>query len=206
MLECRKRDLGNVSVGEPVSAAIVADELKAIGEKAVERASELHVPIVFEVIEPCGRPHERQALAGRCHRQLDAVLGAAELDVLIGTGRRVLGDLRWLEGKKIAATWDGLDDPVILVAQGMPHVSDALDQCIVGDEEPGPDCLDQLVLADHPARVLDKIAQDVEGFGPQLNVVVTAPQRASLQVQSVVVETHDAWGGGRHVLIPSMAS
>ena len=109
---------------------------------------------------------------------------------------------RWLEGKKVATTRDGLDDPVRLIAQGLPYISDALNQCIVGDEDTGPDCLDQLVLADHPAPIFDKIAQDVEGFWPQLNVIVSAPQRASLQVQRVDVEAHDAWGASRHVLIP----
>ena len=106
----------------------------------------------------------------------------------------------WLEREKVAAAWHGLDDPVIFVAQGMAYVPDALDQGIVGDEDTRPDCLDELVLADHPARILGKIAQDVEGLGPQLDLLVSPPQRASLQVQRVNVETHDVWGDGRHVL------
>ena len=122
------------------------------------------------------------------------------------TGRRVRRDLRWLEAKEVAPTCHGLDDPVILVAQGMPNVSDTLDQSIVGDKHPGPDRLDQLVLADHPARVLHQIAQNIERLGPQLNVFVTAPQRASLQVQGVDVETHDASGGSLHVVIPLMTT
>jgi hypothetical protein len=118
----------------------------------------------------------------------------------------VLGELGWLNGKKIAPAWDGLDDPLILVAQCTPHISYALDQCIVGDGEAGPNCLDQFVFADHPAPILDKIAQDVEGSWPQLNRVVAASQRASLYVQGVDIESHGAWEGGRHALTPGMAS
>src|SRR5262249_41143503 len=94
---------------------------------------ELDVPIIFKVIEPRWKPHERQTLADRSHRQLDAVLGTAELDMLIRAGRRVTGRrvAGWLKSKKVAATWDGLDESVSFVGQGVPHVLDTLDQRVV---------------------------------------------------------------------------
>jgi hypothetical protein len=118
-------------------------------------------------------------------------------------GRRALG---WLNREKVAPTWDGFDDPVSLVGQSMAHVSDALDQRIVGDKETGPDCPDEFFFTDHPAPIFDEVAQDVESFWSQFNLLLSPSQRASLQVQSVDVETYDAWGDSRHILNPAMAS
>ena len=134
------------------------------------------------MIEPSGKPHQRQAPAGRCHGEFNAVLGAAELDALIGKVWSAAGGLGWLKGKEVAATRHGLDDTAFLVVQGVPDISDALYQCVIGDEETRPDSPHQLVLADHPPPILDEMAQDIEGLRPQFDVLVPTAQRASLQV------------------------
>ena len=62
----------------------------------------------------------------------------------------------------------------------------------------GPDCLDQFFLGNEPAGMLGEIAQNVEGLGPELNLIVPAHQRAALQVKSVIIEAKHLGGDGTH--------
>ena len=75
-----------------------------------------------------------------------------------------------------------------IVAQCRADVADALHDGILGDKEIRPDCVDQFVLGNETPGVLGEIAQDIEGLGPKLNLIVPAHQRAGLQIKRVLVE------------------
>jgi hypothetical protein len=69
---------------------------------------------------------------------------------------------------------------------------------ILSDKEIGPDRLDQFVLGNEASSVLGEIAQDIEGFGPKLNLIVSAPQSARLQIKRVMVEAKRLGRDGAH--------
>ena len=58
--------------------------------------------------------------------------------------------------------------------------------------------MDQFVLGNETPGVLGEIAQDIEGLGPKLNLIVPAHQRAGLQIKRVMVEAKPLGRDGAH--------
>ena len=97
--------LGHVPVRQAVTATIVADQPHPVGEKTVQRAAELDVPVLLEVIEPGRRPHHGRPAADPIDRELDAVGGAAVLETPApGPRRDQVAEPRRLQGEQVAAS------------------------------------------------------------------------------------------------------
>jgi hypothetical protein len=56
----------------------------------------------------------------------------------------------------------------------------------------GPKRLDQFSLAHHPVASLDQVGQDRESLGPEFDLLVTATERAGIQIQPELAET-ESW-------------
>ena len=91
-----------------------------------------------------------------------------------------------------------------IVAQRCANIADALHNRILSHEDIGPDGLDQLFLGDEPAGMFDEIAQEVEGFGPELNLINPAQKRAALQIESVNIEAKRPGEDGTHPVTSTM--
>src|SRR5262249_34518777 len=101
--------------------------------------------------------------------------------------------------EQIAAACDRLDDCLRLVFERGPDVADALHQRIVGDEDAGPQRLDQFVLGHHPPRVARKIEQHVEGFGPQWEMPPLRPAARRVGIELEAAKLQDFLGERRHL-------
>ena len=105
-------------------------------------------------------------------REVDAVVGAAERDLLVARCRRTPGradsagtlSFAHLADEPEALAGDGADAALLLaaVADGAAGGVDAAGQRRVGHDAAVPDAGDQVVLADHAVAVADQEHQQVE--------------------------------------------
>jgi hypothetical protein len=62
----------------------------------------------------------------------------------------------------IAALRFRADDAVLVILQRASDVADALDEAVLGDDDAGPDRLEQLVLVDDMPGMSREMQQDLE--------------------------------------------
>ena len=67
----------------------------------------------------------------------------------------------------VAPARNGLDQPLVVVAERPADLPDALHEAVVGHRDVGPDGLHEVVLGDEPAPVLDEVPQHREGLRPK---------------------------------------
>ena len=56
------------------------------------------------------------------------------------------------------------------MAEGATNLTNALRQRFIADRHVGPDGRDQFLLRNHPAGMLDQIAQDFEVLAPEVRL------------------------------------
>lgn len=119
-----------------------------------------------------------------------------------GDRRRVVGALPRFHGRRIAiphatdailvyhiaSPQDGADQAVRIRAECLADILHALSKGIVGDGDVGPDGIDQLILADDAAGVLQQIDEQRQRFGAQVDVVPAPLQPALVQIEPVAGE------------------
>jgi hypothetical protein len=55
-----------------------------------------------------------------------------------------------------------------IITKGLPELGHSLGQCVVGDICPGPKRVEQLLLRDQGARVVEQVQQEVQQLGSHL--------------------------------------
>jgi hypothetical protein len=105
-------------------------------------------------------------------------------------------------GKYITVPRNGLDDPLVAVAQRRPYVANASRQRFVGHDDFGPYRRHDLFFAQWPAGIFDQIAQDVEGFGTELGVVAAVSEAAAHHIEGKLFEAEDLAGDFIHWRLP----
>ena len=83
--------------------------------------------------------------------------------------RRGVRRVHNLRRQQIAAAGGKLDQLPPLVAERGTQLANALKQAVLADMDVRPDCLHQLLLAQHPASAGREQPQHFEGLGPQLD-------------------------------------
>src|ERR1700704_1332171 len=76
-------------------------------------------------------------------------------------------------------------------------------QCRFRDDPPGPDCSNQVVLADNPIPVFDQVFKDIEGLRGDGNKLRPAPQLAAVGVEHKVFEVVEQIAAPRPKNAPS---
>ncbi|WYL52710.1 hypothetical protein WHT83_19540 [Aminobacter sp. P9b] len=80
------------------------------------------------------------------------------------------------------------DKTLRLGAEDNPNVFQALAKRVVRNHDIRPHSLDQFMLVDHPARILDQISKQGQRFRAQRDVAGSIPQPALLEIQRVTCE------------------
>jgi hypothetical protein len=99
----------------------------------------------------------------------------------------------------VAALGHGLDHRLPVLAQGLAHLPDALDEGITGDRGVGPQAPDQLVLGDEAPGIADEMDEDVERLRPQRHDRVAEPHAARPHVEREAPEPIGPRLGRLHV-------
>src|SRR5262249_46415241 len=100
--------------------------------------------------------------------------------------------------QQIAAASDGLQDRLRFVLERGPDVADALHKRVVGNENAGPEGLDQFILRHDPTGVPCEIEKHVEGLGPQWELALGIPTARRVGVELEPVEPQNPPGGCQH--------
>jgi hypothetical protein len=70
-------------------------------------------------------------------------------------------------------------------AQRLANLADALRQCVFCDAHTRPDTVEQLLLPDDPAAVLDEVQQQFERFGREVEVRRAVKKAALCAVEGI---------------------
>jgi hypothetical protein len=73
-------------------------------------------------------------------------------------------------------------------AQGLANLTNALSQCVFCDVHARPDAVEQLLLLDDPASVLDEVEQQFERLGWEVEVLRAVKKAALRAVEGKVAE------------------
>jgi hypothetical protein len=106
--------------------------------------------------------------------------------------------------EEIAAFRHGLDDLLILVVEGAPHLGDAMRERFLGYGDIGPHCGEQFLLAQKASGVLGEGAQEFEALRAQADLGFVAPETAARQVQNEALEREVRGGPVAHVRPPNL--
>src|SRR5690606_29883204 len=130
--------LGDVAIGVPGTAAVVADELEPVGQELPQVGPGRVLPVVLRMAGEERHAHERHAAPDPRHRDADAIARAAKGYALLAGGpwalrsgrqaRRRSGRLRPdLTDEAEALAGDGADEALhpAIVAEGLPRSVDA---------------------------------------------------------------------------------
>ena len=90
--------------------------------------------------------------------------------------------------EQITAARYRLDKTVVIVAELVTQLPNALRDRVVGHGHVGPYGLVKLLLGDQPPGVLCEVTKYLEGLGPQLDIVVARAQTSARQIEREVVE------------------
>src|SRR6185436_15385963 len=80
--EGRERQFIDVSVRQAIAAPVIADEVMPACEEVQQRATDRVVPFILEMVEPGRSTHQCRTLTDARHREIEAIGGAAEGDLL----------------------------------------------------------------------------------------------------------------------------
>ena len=155
------------------------------------------LPVVVEMGDPVGGPHQRRARPDGGVGEPGAVGGPAEADLLtqIGGNRQLhrlrrIGQLIDRGDEPVAATVDGLDDPLVA-----PAVSDRLAELLdpgrqrrLRHELVSPDDVQEFGLGHHAVPVLDQVGEHVEHLRLDVHQLPVAQQLVASRVEHAVVE------------------
>src|ERR1700686_2277061 len=86
--------------------------------------------------------------------------------------------------------WQRTDEALVLsgVVNRASHDVHAGSQCRFRDDPPGPDCSNQVVLADNPIPVFYQVFKEIEDLRGDGNELRPAPQLAAVLVEHKVFE------------------
>jgi len=59
-----------------------------------------------------------------------------------------------------------------------------LGERVLGDDDARPDCLHQLVLAQHPSRIARQEGEQLQGFWPDGHNLAVAPERTPVKIEN----------------------
>lgn len=166
-----QRDIRRILVGQTTAALVVSHQRPVPGQVAHPVLPDRAVPLVVEVRDPMGGPHQRRAAADRGVRDTGAVLGGAETNLLLqpsGFGKERAGAFVLtclaLRHPAIAATMDGLDDGLAdpVVADDPAGGLDSARKRRLADETIAPDVVEQLGLRHDTLTVRHEVPEYLE--------------------------------------------
>ena len=94
----------------------------------------------------------------------------------------------------VSTPWHRADQLEAAFPKGATYIRDAVRQRVVGDDGSFPDSVVQLVLGDELAPIFKQYTEDGEGLWTQVNLVLTAIQRATVEIESEITESVHAMG------------
>jgi hypothetical protein len=192
-----ERKDGDVVVGQAAAALVVAHERVLAGQADEPVTPHRALPVVVEMGDPVGGPHQRWAGADGGVGEPRAVGCCAEVDLLAQFGgspeRHLLFRIgQLLDGgdEAVPATVDGLDDPLITsaVTDSLAELLDPGGQRRLRDELVPPHDIQQLGLGDHTVSVLDQMSEDVEHLRLDVHQFAATPQLVAGCVQHTALE------------------
>src|SRR5262245_24027873 len=138
----------------------------ALSKKVQQRPTNWVLPLVFNMIEPSGGAHQRQAIPDTGHRDVVSVGRTAKRDFLVSqavlpTCDLLLGDR---PDKSDSLTGISLDQPlgIAAVSKGNPDSVQPGGQSRIRDGPPLPYCRDDVVLADDTLTVANKVFEEIK--------------------------------------------
>src|SRR5262245_12334782 len=81
-LESCEGNVDDVPIREAKASTIIANELKALGEKMAKRCPDGTMPVALEVAEPGRNEYERRSFPNPCYREIDAIFSPTKRDLL----------------------------------------------------------------------------------------------------------------------------
>ena len=192
-----ERQVGDVVVGQAASPLVVAHQHVLAGQPDEPVAPHRALPVVVEMGDPVGGPHQWRARADGGVGEPGAVGSGAEADLLTELGgNRKLHPFRRIAqlidrgDEPVAATMDGLHDALVApaVTECLPCLLDPGRQRRLRHELMAPDCVQELGLGDHAVPVFDEMGEHVEHLRLDVHELTTARQLESGRVEHAVVE------------------
>jgi hypothetical protein len=89
----------------------------------------------------------------------------------------------------VSSTGNCSDEAPITVCQGPANIADAMREGFICYSHGRPYGVDKLVLRHQPASILDKVFQDREALGPQLNLPIVGTDTAAPKIERKSRET-----------------